>query len=393
MSTDSATNDVLTISAAAPLIAERRLTPTALIEACLDRIKRFEDDVKAWVVVDEEKALATARQATEEIAGGQYRGPLHGIPLGVKDIIDVAGLPTRCGSKLGSDQPAKTDADVVRTSRAAGAIIFGKTVTTEFACFEPSQTHNPWNTDYSPGGSSSGSAAAVACRMCLGALGTQTGGSITRPASYCGVAGLKPTLGRISREGVFPVSEMLDHVGALAPAVRDLALIYEVLCQEDARGQAAPEGASWKLGVPEQYFRESASDDVREATEEAVAKLEAAGAELHMVELPPSFADVHTLHRRVMAHGVAEVHRNMFAKEPFAYSDSVAKLIGEGFMLTADDYEIALAPPRQSRHPIAAVAAGRDAAFHSARAGLTARAWAARSPGWRARRRARPTPT
>ena len=175
---------------------------------------------------------AHGRYLGREAQAGNYRGPLHGIPIGIKDIIDVAGLPTRAGSPLRENYPAAAaDAPLVAALRQAGAIILGKTVTVEFACFDPSPTRNPWDAElrHTPGGSSSGSAVAVAMGMCFGALGTQTGGSLVRPASYCGIATLKPTFGLLSREGIVPVSYHLDHPGPMARTVGDLEILMQCL--------------------------------------------------------------------------------------------------------------------------------------------------------------------
>ena len=177
------------IPEAVRLIAAGELTPLQIVDFCLARIEAAEPEIQAWVTVDAEGA----RREAERLGRlDQPAGPLHGMPLGVKDIIDAEGFATRAGSPLMSDDPIDADAPVVRRLRAAGAIILGKTVTTEFACFDPPPTRNPWNTNCTPGGSSSGSAAAVARQMCMAAVGSQTGGSITRPASFCGVAGMKP---------------------------------------------------------------------------------------------------------------------------------------------------------------------------------------------------------
>ena len=195
---------------------------------CLAQVDEWEPKVHAWVVLDRDRALDQARALDEELKNGNDRGPLHGIPIGIKDIIDVAGLPTACGAKRWADRTAERDASVVANLRAAGAIVMGKTVTTPYAWIDPPITRNPWNLDRTPGGSSSGSAAAVACGMCYGAIGTQTGGSITRPASFCGVAGMKPSK-LISDSSVFdgvkPFAPSLDHVGPIARIVDDLRIL------------------------------------------------------------------------------------------------------------------------------------------------------------------------
>src|SRR5436190_1218772 len=185
-----------TITEAAGFIRTGELTPHDLLDQCLSRIDRYESKVRAWVVIDRDGAREQAERLTAELKRGHNRGPLHGIPIGVKDIIDVFDLPTGCGSKLWANSIARRDAKCVKRLRQAGAIILGKTATTPFAFLDPPITRNPWNLERTPGGSSSGSAAAVACGMCLGALGSQTGGSITRPAGFCGVCGPKPPAGR-----------------------------------------------------------------------------------------------------------------------------------------------------------------------------------------------------
>jgi aspartyl-tRNA(Asn)/glutamyl-tRNA(Gln) amidotransferase subunit A len=219
----------LTITEAAGFIRRGELTPSELLEQCFARIDRYEQRVRAWVYLDRERARAEAERLTAELKAGQNRGSLHGIPIGVKDIIDVFDMPTGCGSKLWANSYARRDATVVERLRQAGAVIMGKTVTTAFASFDPPVTRNPWNLNCTPGGSSSGSAAAVACGMCLGALATQTGGSITRPASYCGVCSIKPTYDRVHVDGVMPLAPSMDHVGAMANCVRDVGLLYRII--------------------------------------------------------------------------------------------------------------------------------------------------------------------
>src|ERR1043165_9429198 len=191
-----------TIHEAAEAIRGGRVTPLDLVEQCLAAVERWEPHVHAWVFVDAEQARAEGKQRGDELAKGRNRGPLHGIPIGVKDIIDVFDWPTACGSKLWANSIARQDAPIITSLREAGAIFLGKTVTTQYASFDPPVTKNPWNLERTPGGSSSGSAVAVSTGMCLGALGSQTGGSITRPAAYCGIAGCKPTQGLLPLDGI-----------------------------------------------------------------------------------------------------------------------------------------------------------------------------------------------
>jgi aspartyl-tRNA(Asn)/glutamyl-tRNA(Gln) amidotransferase subunit A len=208
-----------------------------VLRGCFDRIDEKEPAVRAWVVVDRAGAEAQAKTLEEELRSGRDRGPLHGIPIGIKDIIDVAGFPTQCGLAgrrwLKPIAPATEDAPLVARLRQAGAVILGKTVSTPFAWIDPPVTRNPWDFDRTPGGSSSGSAAAVACGMCLGSIGTQTGGSIIRPASFCGVAGMKPTYGYVSTEGIIPLARSLDHAGPIARTVEDLDLLFRAIRDTD----------------------------------------------------------------------------------------------------------------------------------------------------------------
>jgi Asp-tRNA(Asn)/Glu-tRNA(Gln) amidotransferase A subunit family amidase len=205
------------------------------VKACLARVDETEGELQAWTYLDPEHALAQARAADAQRRSGAPLGPLHGVPVGLKDIIDTADMPTENGSPLHAGRAPTRDAAVVERLRAAGAVLLGKTVTTEFAGRAPGKTRNPANPAHTPGGSSSGSAAAVAASQVPLAVGSQTGGSVIRPATYCGVFGFKPTHGLISRHGMFQLSRTLDHVGVFARTLEDVALLAEVLVGGDAR--------------------------------------------------------------------------------------------------------------------------------------------------------------
>ena len=220
---------------AAGLIRDGVISSTQLVEACLARVREVDGDVQAWTFFDPEHALVQARAADEYRLSGQPIGPLHGVPVGVKDIIDTADMPTENGSVLHAGRTPSRDASVVARLRGAGAVIMGKTVTTEFATRHPGKTRNPHNPAHTPGGSSSGSAAAVAAGMVPLALGSQTGGSTIRPASFCGVYGFKPTHGLVPRHGMFQLSRTMDHVGLFARSVEDVALLLEQLAGYDER--------------------------------------------------------------------------------------------------------------------------------------------------------------
>jgi Asp-tRNA(Asn)/Glu-tRNA(Gln) amidotransferase A subunit family amidase len=321
--------------------------------------------VKAWVYLDRERARQDAARATDEIKAGHYRGPLHGIPVGIKDIIDVFDMPTGCGSKLWANSYARRDATCVERLRQAGAVILGKTVTTPYAFTDPPVTRNPWNLDRTPGGSSSGSAAAVACGMCLAALGTQTGGSLTRPASYCGVCSLKPTYGRVSVDGVLPLAPSLDHVGVMANCVRDLAVVFEAIAGDDRRDPASSSRPTPDCvrrvdqavmpksdeehnrlmrpgaNVPTGYFTPVVSPEVLKFFDQRVrdfGSLADLDAFVRRMTLPAGFADVHRLHRLMMAVEAAQVHAARLARHPEDYPPRIRTLIEEGLRATAVEY-------------------------------------------------------
>ena len=218
----------LTATAAADAIRKGELSAETLVRACLERIAAREDDVQAWAHVDPELALAQAREADAALRAGEATGALHGVPVGVKDIFDTADMPTENGSPIFAGRRPERDATCVAALRDAGAVIMGKTVTTELALLTPAKTRNPRNLAHTPGGSSAGSAAAVADHMVPAALGSQTAGSIMRPASFCGVYGFKPTLGLVPRAGVLMQSHTLDTVGLYARSIEDLALHHRL---------------------------------------------------------------------------------------------------------------------------------------------------------------------
>lgn len=340
-----------TITAAADLIRRGDLTPSDLLEQCLARIDRYEERVKAWVVVDRAGAREQAERLTAELKAGTNRGPLHGIPVGVKDIIDVFDLPTGCGSKLWANSIARKDATCVARLRQAGAVIVGKTVTTPFAFLDPPPTRNPWNLDRTPGGSSSGSAAAVACGMVLGALGSQTGGSVTRPASYCGVCSLKPTWDRIKLDGVLPLAPSLDHLGFMANSVRDLGLLYRAVAGEmdyvkyggvDVR-DPLPVGLNWGvarvrrkanpyLGVQltNDFFPDRTAPVMADALRRFVEHLDSVSD----VVLPSAFASVPAAHRTMMASEAAAYHAGRMARHPDDYQPKIAELVRDGLAVS-----------------------------------------------------------
>jgi aspartyl-tRNA(Asn)/glutamyl-tRNA(Gln) amidotransferase subunit A len=335
-----------TIESLAGQLRAGTLRAVDLLEQCLARIDRHEEQLHAWVRVDREQARADARRLDEELQRGHDRGPLHGMPVGIKDIIDVRGWPTLAGSSLRAGHLATEDAPLVSRLRERGAVLIGKTVTTEFAGFDPAPTRNPWNLAHTPGGSSSGSAAAVAMRMCVAAIGSQTGGSITRPASFCGVYGCKPTHELVSIGGVVPISLRLDHPGPIARSVRDLALLLQAIAEPEQPGadQLAamlPSGElprPPRLAVVESFFMDEADADVRTATRQAIAALQRTGAAIERVPLPPEFEGVHQRHRTIMAADTAGQHRANFQRQPEKFGRQMIAIIEEGLRIDPAEY-------------------------------------------------------
>ncbi len=327
-----------TIHAAAEDIRRGRLSPVDLVKSCLERIERCEERIHAWVLVDREGALARAEECAREIERGGWRGPLHGIPLAIKDIFDVFDWPTAAGSRLWKNSIARQDAVVVRRLRQAGAVFLGKTVTTQYASFDPPPTRNPWNPARTPGGSSSGSAAALACGMCMGALGSQTGGSITRPASYCGVAGCKPTYGRVNIEGVVPLAPSLDHVGPMARCVRDLDILLRAIADPDLPMPHYPRPQAPRLGRLRGLFDHRADSAVAEMIRQVCARLEKQGASIIDVPEPAAFAEVLPRHRTVMAVESAAYHQERLRRHPEDYDPWIRRLLEEGLNCPAPEY-------------------------------------------------------
>jgi aspartyl-tRNA(Asn)/glutamyl-tRNA(Gln) amidotransferase subunit A len=335
-----------TIHAAAEQIRAGRLSPVDLLEMCLGRIDRCEERVRAWVTVDREGARTEARRLADELRSGIDRGPLHGVPVGIKDIYDVFDWPTAAGSRLWAQSYARADAPVVKRLRQAGAVLVGKTVTTQYASFDPPPTRNPWGLGRTPGGSSSGSAAALACGMCLGALGSQTGGSITRPAAFCGVCGCKPTYGRLPLDGVVPLAESMDHPGPMARCVRDLALLLLALDAPDGPenglpaelAQAPSKAAAPVLGRLRGPFDDLAEPAMRDALDRAVERWGQAGATVVDVALPAAFAEVLPRHRVVMAVEAARFHEPRLRRHPDDYGPNIRSLLEEGLACPAPEY-------------------------------------------------------
>jgi len=342
----------------AKAFAAKTLSPVELVTALLARIEALDPRLNAFIRLDAEGALLAAAQAEKELAAGRSRGPLHGIPVGIKDIIDVAGLPTTAHSKILVDNIAEADAPVIQKLRQAGAVIMGKLSTHEFAIGGPSfdlpfaPARNPWNRDHHPGGSSSGSGAGVAAGLFPLALGTDTGGSVRNPASACGIVGLKPTYGLVSRRGVFPLSFTLDHVGPLTRTVGDNALLLDAIAGYDPAdpGSAATTsrqfGRLLDRGVRDlrigfiRHFHERdlpAHPEVAAALEDVARVLQAEGAQVRSVTLPtlPEFAGIN---RVILCSEAWSIHAPWLRERPGDYGKLARRRLLPGAFMTAGDY-------------------------------------------------------
>jgi aspartyl-tRNA(Asn)/glutamyl-tRNA(Gln) amidotransferase subunit A len=321
----------LTLTEAATRIRSGAVTPTRLVEACLSRIQIYNPKLNAFITVLAEQARAQARQLDAEQKAGKLRSPLHGIPLALKDNIDTAGIRTTAASAVFDDRVPKEDAFVAQRLKAAGAVIIGKTNLHEFAMGGTSATsyfgpvRNPWALDRTTGGSSGGSAAAVITDLCFGALGTDTGGSIRTPASYCGVVGLKPTYGLVSIAGIVPLTLSLDHCGPLTRSVEDAALLLNQLAGYDKLDIASVEHpkedyveemthpvAGLRLGIPRAPFFDWLDPDIAKAVEDAIALLSKLTKSTHDVTLP-SVSDI------VLLGETYAYHEEYFLKTPNRY--------------------------------------------------------------------------
>jgi aspartyl-tRNA(Asn)/glutamyl-tRNA(Gln) amidotransferase subunit A len=297
----------LSLRSLGTLMQRQELSPVEATETVLDRVEKFDRQLNSFITMLRDQAMAQARAAEREIQDGHYRGPLHGVPVAVKDLYYTKGIRTTAGSKILSDFIPTYDATVVAKLQDAGAILIGKLNMHEFARGATNSSsliggcYNPWDTLRVTGGSSGGSGAALAAGLCYGALGSDTGGSIRIPAAFCGVVGLKPTYGRVSRHGVFPLSWSLDHVGPMTRTVADAALMLQVIAGHDrhdptTRTAVVPdytasltgdiEGA--RLGIPQEFYFEQLDAEVADSMRAAVQTLERAGARVEEVSLPLS---------------------------------------------------------------------------------------------------------
>ncbi len=350
----------LSIERASALIRTKKVSPVELTQACLNRIGRLNPQLNAFITVTAESALTEARQAEAEIHKHRWRGALHGIPIALKDLVDTAGVRTTAGSELFKDRIPTEDAEVVRRLKAAGAVFLGKLNMHEFAYGGSSAVsffgpvRNPWNLAYSPGGSSGGSAAAVAAHLCYGAIGSDTGGSIREPAAYCGIVGLKPTFGCVSTSGAIPLSWSLDHLGPMTRTTVDAALMLQVLAGYDPRDNGSldtsvPDYAaamrsatsSLRVGIPRDFFFEGLDPDVQAAMEAALSDLRT----LTHVQLDVAPLATSGSYDAVMDPCIAILqaeayayHQDYVAKTPELYQKPTLERILAGTKITTSTY-------------------------------------------------------
>jgi aspartyl-tRNA(Asn)/glutamyl-tRNA(Gln) amidotransferase subunit A len=338
------------ITEAAGLLRRKKLSPVELTEACLARIERLNPTLNAFITVTGPEALKQARIAEKEIRKGAWRGPLHGVPVALKDLIDTAGVRTTAGSALFKDRVPQEDAEVVQRLKAAGAVLLGKLNMHEFAYGDTSlnatfgAVGNPWNRDRVAGGSSGGSAAAVAAGLCYGALGSDTGGSIRQPAAYCGITGLKPTYGRVSTRGAIPLAWSLDHIGPMCRSAHDAAVFLQAIAGYDPLDLTSVDAPvtdytpsnskavfRFRLGIPRAVFFEGLDPEIESAVQKAIQTLRGLTSSLDEVQLPDfevalTSAEAYTYHAQ------------WITKTPELYEATTRGRIEPGAKMSAETY-------------------------------------------------------
>ena len=338
------------------LLRSRQVSPVEVTAAFLDRIERVEPDVNAFITVARDEATRAAEQAEEEMAGGEYRGTMHGIPVGIKDLYDTAGIRTTSGSKIEGDRVPTADSAVVEGLKAAGAIIIGKLMMTEFAFGEQGRNahygdvRNPWDLARMPGGSSTGSAASVAASECAASLGSDTGGSIRVPASLCGLVGLKPTYGLVSRRGMTPLSWSLDHAGPLARTVEGAAATLQAIAGHDPRDPTSAdmpvpnyverltgEVRGLRVGVLREYVWDLMDPEVEGFVRAALEQVSRLGVEIEEVSVP-RLEDIGLVMSTLIPADAAAVHREAVLKRGADYDPVTRNHIESGLFVTAADY-------------------------------------------------------
>jgi len=357
----------LTLSEASGLVRSGKVSPVELTQACLGRIEQLNPKLNAFITVTADSALAQAREAESDIQRGQWKGPLHGIPVALKDLVDTVGVRTTAASGLFKDRIATQDAEIVRRLKSSGAVLLGKLNMHEFAYGGSSlisyfgAVRNPWDSAYNPGGSSGGSAAAVVAELCYGAIGSDTGGSIRMPAAYCGIVGLKPTYGRVSTRGVIPLAWSLDHMGPMTRTAMDAALMLHVIAgydPEDTNSTDTPvqdyaaglesKTSSLRIGIPRAHFYEGLHPEIQSAMDTALSVLERLTSSQHEIEIPAAHEMALTALLILKAEAYA-YHREYVTKSPDLYQPETLKRIRAGAEISAAEYVNARRQLDQSR--------------------------------------------
>lgn len=350
----------LSLSEASQLVRKKKVSPVELTHECLSRIERLNPKLNAFITVTADSALAEARQAEVEIQQGHWRGPLHGMPIALKDLVDTAGVRTTAASGVFKDRIPIDDAEIVRRLKAAGAVFLGKLNLQECAYggssaisyFGP--VRNPWNVNYCPGGSSGGSAAAVAAQLCYGAIGTDTGGSIRQPSAYCGVVGLKPTYGRVSTSGVIPLSWSLDHLGPITRTTVDAVLMLQVIAGYDPQDTTSIDvpvphyastievsTSSLRLGIPRAYFYDELHPEIQATTEAALSVLKTITASQQ--DIPPLASDAAYSswmdpYVAILTAEAYAYHKDYIASSPELYQEPTLKRLRVGADVATPTY-------------------------------------------------------
>ena len=345
-----------TISEASDLVRSRKLSPVDLTQECLEIIERLNPTLNAFITITAESALQQAQLAEKEIVHGDWRGPLHGVPIGLKDLIDTAGIRTTAGSAVFKDRMPGEDADVVKKLKAAGAVLVGKHNLHEFAYggsslishFGPPR--NPVNPEFITGGSSGGSAAAVASGMCYGAIATDTAGSVREPAALCGIVGLKPTYGRVSASGIIPLSLSLDHAGPITRTVEDAAILLDAVTEPFTKcREALQQGIEqFVIGIPRRYFFDDLDPEVAAAVEKAIVRLVALASAIREINLTVDED------RTLQSAEAYAYHRERVASSPELYDPETLRRIRSGERVSRSKYQKAMQNLQQGRQEIAA---------------------------------------
>jgi Asp-tRNA(Asn)/Glu-tRNA(Gln) amidotransferase A subunit family amidase len=353
---------LLTASAASRLMAKREISSEELVRSCLERVRARESTVQAWAHLDETMALAAARAADAVWAAGRSAqpGPLHGVPFAAKDVIDSADLPTECGSEIFSGHRPAKDAACIAAMKQAGAILLGKTVATEFATYRPGKTRNPHNPAHTPGGSSSGSAAAVADCMVPLAFGNQTAGSHIRPASYCGICAFKPTHGTVDLAGILPLEQSFDTLGYYARSFDDIALYYATVRRVPPAPARDGLGRPLRVGFYRALERQHAQPASTAAVETAARRLAELGAVVEEMDLPPEYADLAETHPLILNVGLSRSLKDIYDQHHNRLSERLRGMIEDGLACPPERYREAMDHADECRRGINQAFGGFD---------------------------------